>query len=157
MKKDLFVSCYTYADWANNKILEKVALLSYEPLNQPNAGFRPVYETLLHLANADRRWLTGWQGLERPPHKTAEELPTSAAIEAFWRNIWQERRAYIDSLDEAQFDQPISPNPPPFLRWQAMLTAANHGVQHRAEIAAAVTVAGHSPGDLDYVFYIRSI
>jgi uncharacterized damage-inducible protein DinB len=30
---------------------------------------------------------------------------------------------------------------------------ANHGTQHRSEVAAMLTEAGHSPGDIDMLFY----
>jgi uncharacterized damage-inducible protein DinB len=41
-------------------------------------------------------------------------------------------------------------------RWQGILQCANHGTQHRSEIAAMLTEAGHSPGDLDYSLFCRS-
>ncbi len=39
--------------------------------------------------------------------------------------------------------------------WQVLLHLANHGTQHRSEVAAELTRAGRSPGDLDYMVYIR--
>jgi uncharacterized damage-inducible protein DinB len=41
--------------------------------------------------------------------------------------------------------------------WQMMLHVANHGTQHRSEVAAILTVFGQSPGDLDALVYFRPI
>ena len=41
-------------------------------------------------------------------------------------------------------------------RWQGILQCANHATQHRSEIAAMLTDAGHSPGDLDYALFCRT-
>ena len=38
--------------------------------------------------------------------------------------------------------------------WGMMEHVLNHGTQHRAEVAAMLTGFGHSPGDLDLLFYL---
>jgi uncharacterized damage-inducible protein DinB len=35
-----------------------------------------------------------------------------------------------------------------------MFHVANHSMQHRTEIATSLTRHGHSPGALDYLFYV---
>ena len=39
--------------------------------------------------------------------------------------------------------------------WQVLVHVLNHGTQHRAEVAVALTAFGRSPGDVDLIVYLR--
>jgi len=47
----------------------------------------------------------------------------------------------------------------PFERilWQAMVHLVNHGTQHRSEAAALLTDFGHSPGDIDLIYFLSEL
>jgi len=41
--------------------------------------------------------------------------------------------------------------------WQAMAHLVNHGTQHRTEAAALLTDFGHSPGDIDLIYFLDEL
>jgi uncharacterized damage-inducible protein DinB len=38
-------------------------------------------------------------------------------------------------------------------RWRILQHLVLHGMQHHTEIAHGLTVKGHSPGDIDFIFF----
>lgn len=155
---------YDYNTWATERIFDTAAQLTPEQLEAPGeAGRGSIRNTLLHLITTHKGWLSWWDG-----SLTAEEAirfpldlgdnPDLAAIRAAWDEVAEQTSAFIGSLGDEDAERPYTFAPPvgPTWKnplWQMMLHVANHGTQHRSEIATMLTAAGHSPGDLDLLFY----
>jgi uncharacterized damage-inducible protein DinB len=156
---------YRYDDWATGRLLETAERLTPGQLLAPGqAGRGSIRNTLVHLISVQRRWLKWWNGAL--PADEAYQLqlepadfPDLAAIRSMYNEVQQELRAFVAQLSEADLQQVLS-NPMPdgtvfrMRLWQLMLHVATHGTQHRSEVAAMLTAAGASPGDLDLIFYL---
>ena len=152
--KELITTLYDYGVWANGRLLAKASGLSPAQLSQRfSKGAEPILPTFGHLVGADLRWLARWKE-ETPTPVTVEDFGTLDVVRRRWEEVYAARRAYLASLDEAAIRETIrwvrDDGAVDFPRWQAMVQCANHGTQHRAEIAAMLTDVGHSPGDLDF-------
>lgn len=157
MLQETISTLYEYGAWANERLLSQAAKLSEAQLRQTlTRGADPILLTFGHLVGADVRWFARWRG-EPPPTLTKTDFPTLESVRRRWEDLYPARRAYIESLDEAGLRETIrwtrERGPVDVPRWQAMVHCANHGTQHRSEIAAMLTDLGHSPGDLDMILY----
>jgi uncharacterized damage-inducible protein DinB len=155
--KEMIAMLYEYGRWANERLLAKAGELSRDQLAQKlTQGADPILETLGHLVSADVRWFARWRG-EVPPAISKTDFRALDEVRKRWDDLYPARGAYIASLDEEQLLEPITwtprERPIPIPRWQAMVHCANHGTQHRSEIAAMLTDLSQSPGDLDMVLY----
>ena len=158
MDKEIIAQMYEYGIWANRKLLDKAAALTDEQLRHKfTEGAQPILHTFAHLVGAEWRWYQAWIGASLTERLTVDDLPTLDAVRAKWEPLFAERRAFIESLTPERLSQPIvrklQGREQSIILWHALVHVANHGTQHRSEIAAMLTDAGHSPGDLDMVRY----
>ena len=158
MDKEIIAQMYAYGIWANQKLLEKASALTDEQLRQPfTQGEFTILGSFVHLVGAEWRWHQAWSGVPMSERLTVEDVPTIDAVRAKWELVWVERRAFIESLTPERLTQPfvrkLQGKEQSIILWQALVHVANHGTQHRSEIALMLTDLGHSPGDLDMVWY----
>ena len=156
---------YGYNQWATERVLTAADGLTEEQFLAPGgAGHGSIRDTLVHLINVQRRWLSWWDGCcaRRSLQSAARPVPPPdlAALRALWEALDRQTRAFVERLgdEEAARDYVNElPNGAEWRMalWQMMLHVANHGTQHRSEVAAMLTHAGHSPGDLDLLFFIQ--
>ena len=165
MFADVLRRMYTYNTWATVQVLDAAERLTPDQLHAPGlAGHGSVRDTLLHLLEAHHGWLQWWDGslsaeeaygLRADPN----EYPDVLALRAFLDTIDRQSRAFASTLegddpgriyafelpDGKCWEMPL---------WGMMVHIVNHSTQHRAEAAAMLSALGHSPGDLDLIYYL---
>jgi hypothetical protein len=66
-------------------------------------------------------------------------------------------RRHGRTVEQLFFYTTTSGEPHERILWQVMVHLVNHGTQHRSEAAALLTDFGHSPGDLDLVYFLAEL
>jgi len=139
---------FDYDRWGTRRVLNAAAGLPHEEWSRSAAiGERGIGGILVHALGAHMRWRGGWQGRTDRPRPEAEPLPGPADLRDRWEIEWNALDEFLDTLDEERLKGPFDE----FRLWQTMVHVVNHGTQHRSEVAALLTQAGHSPGDLDLI------
>ena len=156
---------YGYNEWATERLLEAAERLTPEQLHEPGvAGHGSIRDTLLHLITVQRGWLSWWDGSMSVAEAYGLKLdpagfPDVAALRAEWQDLGRQTQAFIGSLTDADATRIYESSLPDgssfrMPLWEMMLHVANHGTQHRSEVAAMLTAFDHSPGPLDLLLYL---
>ncbi|MFN8526019.1 MAG: DinB family protein [Chloroflexota bacterium] len=155
---------YGYTKWANDRVLEAAERLTAEQLHAPGtAGQGSVIQTLRHLVETHGGWLCWWDGslpAAEAYGRTLDpaEFNTLAVLRREADRVADQTQAFLDTLSEQDGNREYAwqiPDGPlmSMTLWKMMVHVANHGTQHRSEVAAMLTAAGASPGNLDALFY----
>lgn len=150
---------FEYNYWANQLMMETASQLSAEQWSQETTfPWRSLHETLLHIMDTEYGWLTLMEKGLPTPVLTAEEYPTLETIKARWQEEEANTRAYLNGLTDADMDGTFSYDVDggkrERTRWHCLYHVVNHGTQHRSECAQILTDFGHSPGDVDFTYFL---
>jgi uncharacterized damage-inducible protein DinB len=121
-------------------------------------GHGSIHSLLLHLLSTDHGWRAGFEGRQQPPSLPADEYATLEALRAAFdteQTAWDVVLANLTDEQvgaDADFTSPQGQTIP-IPRWQVLEHLLLHGMQHHAEMAHLLTDQGHSPGNLDFIFY----
>lgn len=154
---------YAYNRWANHRILMRAEEVTAEQLSMPQpfpAG--NLFATLVHTLSAERGWLRRWHGDSPKTTLQASDFDGLPALRAMWAEEEQRMQAFLDTLDQEKLDTRMAYTTTKGMTgeeilWRMMAHVVNHGTQHRTEAAAMLTGFGHSPGDIDFIIYLRQL
>jgi uncharacterized damage-inducible protein DinB len=153
---------WAYNWWANQRILMKAGeLTSQEFIAPAPASFGSLRGTLVHIIGAEVLWRRRCQVKMSTPALVKEaEFPTFDALLAYWQKEETSMEAYLDTLREPDLSEVVkytNTKGVPFENplWQILFHVVNHGTQFRSEAGMLLTSLGHSPGDVDMIFYLR--
>lgn len=118
----------------------------------------PLQDILVHLLAVDYAWRITLESSQQPARLAAEDYPTLDALRAGFAAEGAAWAALIAGLDDAAIDGAIlatrrTGEQMPLDRWRICFQVLMHGMQHHAELAQLLTEAGHSPGNIDFIFY----
>lgn len=154
---------FDYNDWANARVLAACRDLSDEQMRVPmNCSFTNLMGTLAHIYGAELFWRRRLQEGVSPtvPLPTGADFPSLAELASAWEMERAKLRDYVEGLSAEGLNRWVeytttSGKPQANTLWKALLQVVFHGTQFRAEAGAVMAVMGHSPGDLDFIFFLR--
>jgi uncharacterized damage-inducible protein DinB len=161
MKKNEILSLYRYNAWANARILGAVSQVTAEQyLVSASYSHGGLQGTLVHILSAEWIWRSRWEGHSPTGHLSTEDFPTFAALRDHWQGEEKALMAFVENVSEEALNSLLayrttSGKPHENLLWELMVHLVNHGTQHRSEVAVILTDFGHSPGDIDFILYLR--
>lgn len=163
MNKQDIILLYKYNRWANAKILDATANVTSDqflaPGIFPHGGLRG---TLVHTLFAEWIWRHRWEGTSPVVRLKPEDFSTFESLRARWGDEEKLLMSFVDDTSDEKlnnyfFYKATDGTPYERVLWQAMFHLVNHGTQHRSEAAALLTDFGHSPGDIDFVYFLSEL
>lgn len=154
---------YAYNQWANERILARVRELRPEQLHQTtDFSYPSLFKTLVHIMGAEWLWRQRMQfGISPERMHNADDFGDLASLEMAWQQNTQELMGFVHALTESQLQSNFSyrnleQQDCTNLLWESLAHVVIHGMQHRSECAAMLTSIGHSPGDIDFIIFVRT-
>lgn len=118
---------------------------------------RSAHELLFHLLETDSRWRTSMETGQQPPPRAPDEFPDLPALRVWSADeqcAWETLLASLTATDiGAELSMTsLRGQTLAIPRWRVLQHVLFHALQHHTELAAVSTSAGHSPGDLHFIF-----
>lgn len=154
---------FAYNTWANERILataEGLTEAEYVAV-VPGISHGSIRATLVHALAAESIWRQRCLAGVSPTMLLREaDLPAFDALRVRWTEEAQAWRDGLAGLTDVALHAPVDyrttrGTPMRDTLWSLLAHVVNHGTQHRAETAVALTAFGRSPGDVDLIVYLR--
>lgn len=151
-----------YNYWANHKVVDAAAALTPEQFVAPGRlSFGSVRGTLVHVLMAEHTWRRRIQdGVSERSPLQEREFTDLRALKAHWDEEEAALRRFVRALTPERLAKPVDytatngqAHRTPL--WQILVHVVNHGTQFRGEAGVLLSELGHSPGDLDFIQYVR--
>jgi uncharacterized damage-inducible protein DinB len=139
---------FAYDRWSTERVLDAAIGIDDATWSASNIiDERGLGAILVHQLGAHQRWRHAISQSSEEPHPEDEPLPSLADLRDRWEQEWRDFDAFLGGIDDALLAYVHEG----VAVWQMLAHVVNHGTQHRSEAAALLTIAGHSPGELDMV------
>jgi uncharacterized damage-inducible protein DinB len=151
-----------YHYWSRDAIVSHAAELTLDQLNQPNTfSWNSLRRTLAHTLDSEHMWRHIFQDgvVVAPRLMEIEPFPTLESIVDYWHGEERALRAYLNGLQDSDMESLVSYEADGNVRsrvlWHCLVHMVNHGTQHFSECAQMLTDFDHSPGGIDFTYFLN--
>jgi len=163
LKKQDLILLYDFNYWARDMILDEAENLdSVEFLLPVESSYGSLQATLVHILSAEWVWRTRCQeGVSPSSLLDFDDFPSVSSLKSFWIIEREKMLDFINGLSDEALTKVVSyrrtgGQKELNILWHILWHVVNHGTEHRSESASILTSFGHSPGDLDFIHYLRA-
>jgi len=163
MEIDEIITLFDYNCWATEKILISTSELSVDQFTgKISCSHGSLRGTLVHILSAERIWRLRCREGTSPSQFIDENLyPDPASLRSPFVEEQSQMRRYLMLLDGSKLHSTIEYRTTKGAAckntlWHLILHLFNHGTHHRSEAAEILSRYGRSPGDLDFILYLRN-
>jgi uncharacterized damage-inducible protein DinB len=151
-----------YLYWMRDAVLRAASELDDSGFTSPETVTgRDLRATLVHELDVQWSWrerLRGadWNEWGPDAELRGDDYPNLASVSDHWARDEAEMRAWLASLTDADLDAPpVREEDRALPLWQYVMHLVAHGMQQFSEAAVLLSRAGHSPGELGYLEYVK--
>ena len=145
---------FDYDRWATTRVLDALDGVSDEVWARTNEiGEMGLGGILVHQLGATQRWRHAIEQTGEQPAPEEEPLLSVDELRARWTNEWDAYDAFLSAISQRLLDDVHEG----VAVWRMLAHVVNHGTQHRSEAAALLTQIGHSPGEIDMIFFTEGL
>lgn len=163
MHKNDAILLLEYNRWANQRVLAAAKCLTAEEWTAPApTSHGSVRGTLAHILGAEWVWRMRIQeGISPSGMPYENDYATFDSLAARMIEESEALLAFVNALPDGELNQVIryartSGEPYETPLWQILAHVVNHGTQFRSEASVILSQLSHSPGDLDFIYFVRS-
>ncbi len=149
--------------WATRKILTSAVKIDLEQFTAAApCNFGSLRGTLVHILGAEWLWRQRCQNNTSPAALLSqEEFPSLESLRDRWNGEELSMVEYLNGLNDENLKSLVHYNrfggePRENVLWHLLIHVVNHGTEHRSEAGTLLTQYGASPGDIDFVYFLRS-
>lgn len=144
-----------YERWANERILAAAASVTDADLRADGGASYSILSNMAHVLDAQEIWCARIAGepIDGTPPASIDDLHAAFAAS---HDRWDAVAAHLRSGDWTRIIAYRNKAGVPNERalGQIITHAINHGTLHRGETGMLLAKLGHSPGDLDLIYFV---
>jgi uncharacterized damage-inducible protein DinB len=162
MRRDDILAMFDFSYWANREVLAVAAKIPTEEFVAPATHtYRGLRETLVLALDVELSWRRRLRGEPREAWDQSldgADFPSVASLAERWATDEEEARAWLAELTDADLASVMDlGDGDRFPLWYYLVHIITHGIQQRRDALLILEGFGHTPPELDFLYYADSL